>query len=271
VRKNINSLSSAEWTKLLAGLNRLKASGDYDAFTWRHMNAMMELTLRPGETNSQRNVAHRGPAFLPWHRKSLLEFEAALGMQLPYFAWDGLGRNWKSAPIWNRIGGNGDPRRGYALSSGPFAGWVSLIYAADGNYYLRDGLVRQFDPAGSMGSVSVSGRTYDVNPFSESSNPSNSFRQTLEDAHNNIHVLVGGDFSAGTSPNDPLFWFHHCNVDRIFYRWQQRNGFNNYAPVTGGPLGHNKNDILRHVISSSTTIASVLDPRPLGITYDTLG
>lgn len=27
----------------------------------------------------------------------------------------------------------------------------------------------------------------------------------------------------GTSPNDPVFFLHHCNVDRLWWQWQQNH------------------------------------------------
>lgn len=64
----------------------------------------------------------------------------------------------------------------------------------------------------------------------------------LESPHNDIHLSVGGfdvpeqgDFSPISGANgdmgenntaglDPIFFFHHCNVDRMFWLWQQQNG-----------------------------------------------
>ena len=34
--------------------------------------------------------------------------------------------------------------------------------------------------------------------------------------HNLVHRWVGGSMGPGTSPNDPVFFLHHCNVDRIW-------------------------------------------------------
>ncbi len=36
--------------------------------------------------------------------------------------------------------------------------------------------------------------------------------------HNGVHNRVGGDMSPPTSPNDPVFYLHHCDVDRIWQR-----------------------------------------------------
>ncbi len=37
--------------------------------------------------------------------------------------------------------------------------------------------------------------------------------------HNTTHVFVGGDMSDMISPRDPIFWLHHCNIDRLWAQW----------------------------------------------------
>jgi len=37
---------------------------------------------------------------------------------------------------------------------------------------------------------------------------------------NRVHVWVGGSMLPMSSPNDPIFMLHHCNVDRIWAKWQ---------------------------------------------------
>lgn len=64
----------------------------------------------------------------------------------------------------------------------------------------------------------------------------------LESPHNDIHLAVGGfdvpnegEFGQvpgangdmgenNTAALDPIFFFHHCNVDRVFWLWQKQNG-----------------------------------------------
>ncbi len=41
--------------------------------------------------------------------------------------------------------------------------------------------------------------------------------------HNNVHKFIGGWMSANESPNDPIFWMHHGNVDRIWHQFQRLN------------------------------------------------
>lgn len=64
--------------------------------------------------------------------------------------------------------------------------------------------------------------------------------------HNLIHGWVGGSFSSGavrprtrgtmvlpTSPNDPVFFLHHANVDRLWAVWQTAHSGKTYEPKTG--------------------------------------
>ncbi|KZS90384.1 Di-copper centre-containing protein [Sistotremastrum niveocremeum HHB9708] len=51
---------------------------------------------------------------------------------------------------------------------------------------------------------------------------------SIEGIHNNIHNWTGGDngghmSSPPVSSFDPIFWLHHCNVDRQFAIWQALN------------------------------------------------
>ena len=86
---------------------------------------------------------------------------------------------------------------------------------------------------------------YDNAPWDESSQ--DSFRNILEGfqgpgLHNIVHRWVGGSMLPGTSPNDPIFFLHHCNIDRIWAAWQVGKSTDDYQPQTGGPCGHNLND-----------------------------
>src|SRR5262245_10964986 len=64
----------------------------YDIFVIWHYRAMMTLT--PPGNGTQRNAAHSGPAFLPWHRYLLIVLEQQLqrvlgdiNFGLPYWSW----------------------------------------------------------------------------------------------------------------------------------------------------------------------------------------
>ena len=51
------------------------------------------------------------------------------------------------------------------------------------------------------------------------------------EVHNRAHLWVGGSMMPATSPNDPVFFLHHCNVDRLWAVWQFRHPGQNYPPI----------------------------------------
>ncbi|KAK6532574.1 hypothetical protein TWF281_006758 [Arthrobotrys megalospora] len=64
----------------------------------------------------------------------------------------------------------------------------------------------------------------------QSNPPAPNSYQSLESIHNEIHGITGGgghmswntvsSFGGDPSRLDPIFWLHHCNVDRLFAIWQ---------------------------------------------------
>jgi hypothetical protein len=116
-------------------------------------------------------------------------------------------------------------------------------------------------------------------------NTTGSFRNAAEgwlsdrgepEMHNRVHVWVGGSMQPGTSPNDPIFFLHHCNVDRLWALWQFRNPGQNYpaqVEMVGVPgfRPHGLDDPM----PPWTTGTEIITPRQMlnhtarGYTYDT--
>jgi tyrosinase len=82
--------------------------------------------------------------------------------------------------------------------------------------------------------------------------------------------IVLGTMSANTSLNDPVFWLHHVNIDRLWNVWMERHGAS-YLPETGGALGHNIDDHMwpYEGIGVEATPRLMLDSSVLGYRYDT--
>ena len=52
-----------------------------------------------------------------------------------------------------------------------------------------------------------------------------SFSDRLENFHDEVHGWVGGDMGdVTTAAFDPVFFAHHCMIDRVWYLWQVRHG-----------------------------------------------
>lgn len=304
IRKNIYMLTDTQLQDYKDAVNAIKADGTYDTFIERHHHSMMTATPWGAEAANPdtRNVAHRGPAFLPWHRYFCREFELALqakrpNVTLPYWDWAADAASLTNAALWNTnpaqriyIGGDGTGAGG-TVTTGPFAGWTALVENISGNLVARTGgILRElgvetfgnpdFPTQAQVTDVVNNFTVYDTSPWSRAS--TGSFRNRLEGwlnaaagdqaphLHNRIHVWVGGDMGPGTSPNDPVFYLHHCNVDRLWALWQYAHPAAAYLPASAGPTGHNLNDVMQHLTSVSATPANSLDyRRTLGFIYDT--
>lgn len=284
----------------------------YDQFVIWHYVAMNILTPQEPELNpNARNAAHRGSAFLPWHRFMLLLLEQHLQrvleddtFGLPYWDWaaDGDHQPVGEQPdlaLWKAtgMGGTGRP-----VEDGPFgfdrehpedsfrvfffedpvSGVLSVPLSARG---LVRRLGRPTSPLGlptsqQVTAVLASQTDYDV-PDWDARSPGG-IRNLLEgwirfsadsgsELHNRVHVWIGGDMGPGTSPNDPVFYLNHCNVDRIWEAWMAEHG-RTYVPDDSpdNPLGHRLNDLIISLVTRRTTTpAEMLDLTNI-YTYDEL-
>lgn len=275
IRKNQSSLTPSERAAFVAAVKTLKANGDYDVFVAQHRSAFLAGPNDP---------AHGGPAFLPWHREYLRRFELALqqidpSVSLPY--WDWTVDRTSTASIWNFdfMGGNGTGGS-RQVASGPFAfstGEWTLAVLDPGD--TRPFLTRAFGAMGSLPTLEGVNDAkdvvpYDSAPWNSASNMNTSFRNRLEGViHNPGHMWVGGSMMAMSSPNDPVFWLHHCNIDRLWAEWQSENATEDYLPPSGTPdvvAGHGLDDPMPPWDNEGTppTPRSVLDHHSLGYTYD---
>lgn len=227
----------------------------YDDFVWVHHQAMM---IGPNGQNGP-NWAHRGPAFGPWHRQLLKLFEAELrvaagdpNLCLPYWDWtkDRIAADPGFPFTADFLGGDGAANPNDKVTVGAFseaAGWI-LNCDEEGFGFLR----RRFGgdgpglptPANVKACIKPTPYSYDSSPWNLSSAQASSFRNVLEgwvgggQIHNAVHRWVDGSMQPGTSPNDPVFFLHHCNIDRLWAVWQQKHGLPRYLPDNTTPAAN---------------------------------
>ncbi len=80
---------------------------------------------------------------------------------------------------------------------------------------------------------------------------------------------VGGTMTLNTSLNDPVFWLHHANVDRLWSIWQRIHG-EGYAPRTSPLHGQGLNSPMWPWRQSGLFVSpkSVLNIPAMGYTYE---
>ena len=254
IRKNVKVLSKNEKRNFIDAIKALKSNtkdkrlGDnrYDDHVIWHAQTMMIGAGTDNNTNG-RNFAHRGPIFLPWHREFIRRFELDLqkevpGVALPYWDWaaDAALRSkadtpdtpaWKQSPIWQEdfMGGNGDPNNQNIVMDGPFKDWITQEVDDNGKFSLKGRLTRNFGV--DIPTLPTQTDVYNAFCLEFYDTPywdvfSKGFRNALEgwpngpQLHNRVHVWVGGTMEFMTSPNDPVFFLNHCNVDRLWAYWQ---------------------------------------------------
>ena len=99
-------------------------------------------------------------------------------------------------------------------------------------------------------------------------------KNTHNNLHNAVHLYIGGHMSdVPTASNDPVFFLHHANVDRMFEAWLQIRNFNGTSPAyglnDGGHPGHNFRDYLVPFFPLKTNEDMYKRASDLGFRYDT--
>lgn len=208
VRKDAEKLTTAERDALLIAIATLNDEAKGNLFqTYR--NVHMDGTLRE---------AHGFDGFLPWHRAYLLDLERELqnvnpDVALPYWRWDRpaprlFSENYMGAP---------EPASGFAKfsSANPLRLW---------SIDSRQGIERLpwFDVATSGAHNEIGQPTRADAVITGFTGTYGELRFPFElNPHGRAHVSFDGDIDdPPTAPRDPLFFLLHCNVDRLWAKWQ---------------------------------------------------
>ena len=237
-RKNFVDLTASELNRLGNALNELYSQGVIPTYANAHDAGWFDI--------------HRGPAFLPWHRWFLLQFEQQLRsidprITLPYWDWTSTSDSQDlEAEPWKSFFGGRDN------SGGKFDHWE----------YVRGEPMMDLPTLDSVIDELQAG-TYLA------------FRGMEFGTHVNAHMWVGETMMSTRSPADPLFYLHHCNIDRLWSIWQlNHSGVEQYT-IDNDP-GYPRYDatfvpinetMFGGVVGAGATPASMLDHRLFGYHY----
>lgn len=240
VRKSANALTVAERDRLVDAFGKLNArgAGRFTDFRTMHIRGTLD-------------ESHGNYGFLPWHRAYLLDLERELQalvpeVALPYWQFN------KPAPnvftreflgVANSVGrlefSNGHPFNDWGTDSG-----IGILRSPDFDTAQEPPDLKDEDATVGFGDGVFANFSY----FNEN----DLGRSGIElDPHGYAHTSFSGWIRRPpTAPKDPLFFLLHCNVDRLWAKWQwfyKRHADTDPKSFPQGNnfrIGHNLNDTM---------------------------
>lgn len=181
-----------------AAIKAMKALPATDPRSWTYQAAIHGTTMT--QTRTAWNTCEHGTYFFwSWHRMYLYWFERIVRQMSKNSKWALPYWNW-SSPSQRRL-------------PAPFRDPASELYTANRNPAMNNG-------TGSLPASDVNfAPAFSLTNFSTASS-------SLEAApHGAVHVDIGGWMgSVPTAAQDPIFFLHHCNIDRLWNLWLAQGG-----------------------------------------------
>lgn len=252
------------------GVAAMKERGPEDPTSWAYQAAMHGSHVQPALA-LWNQCKHESWYFVAWHRMYLYFFERIVRQAvveaggpkdwaLPYWNYGLGGENASIPPPFREPEENGSPNPLFVEQrrQGINEGWELPEEAiSDANALARPGFVGTTEFGGGAGL-----------PEHFWGEPG-----VLElTPHGIMHVMIGGPGGWMTDPDeaaqDPIFWLHHANIDRIWAVWNANGG----ADPTDSKWLEQEFEFFdagggKATLKCSATLDTVAD---LGYTYDVI-
>jgi len=212
-RKNVENLSNKELSLLRKDFTVFDTTGfhplvgTYNNYAWhgaRNIDGLAQVQL-----------------FLPWNRAFLQHFQITLlkfekSLPLPFWDWNTTKTGIPNAFTPKLIDKQINPLYEGQLPEIEKPKMKQMLK-------LKSTPEHTFRSPGELSSFP----RFDLTQLLQISDFSN-FSHALITFSSEVHVWVGGSMATTKyAAFDPIFWFHLCNVDRIWWLWQQENGIQN--------------------------------------------
>jgi tyrosinase len=226
-RPSVASLSPAQITSLRRGIQAMMSRPVTDPTSYRfqaNIHGTEDTPTNTQEMQSWNQCEHGSFYFFSWHRMYLYFFDRILraaaqdpNLVLPYWNWGDPAQRTLPLPFRQPADATNSlyiapPGRPTALD----AGTASLSSATvDDSGAFSD---VNFETGGMLGN-GFGGGTATPAQF-------NGATGDLEmQPHNVVHSALGGLMGiVDTAAQDPIFWLHHANIDRLWNHWIQQGG-----------------------------------------------
>jgi tyrosinase len=243
VRRNVEQANIPALSAAYAKMQSRSASDNRSWIYWAEYHGYNRYDCWHHGSQGSHQFAY--DLFLPWHRAYLLYFERVAlaedaNAMLPWWDWTSASSHQVGIPpsfAAAQVGGHANP-----LASGPVPAGV---HAKPPHTTRKPG-----PPSGLPTQATIAG-ILALSSFDD-------FTTQVQNQHDAVHGWTGGDMgNIASSAFDPIFWSHHCMIDRLWYLWQVKHG------VTNIPPGY----LNRTLAPWALTVKDVLDVRKLGYTY----
>lgn len=247
----------------------------------REMKALPDADMRSWGSLSRIHrdfCPHHNWYFLPWHRAYLVALES-IGSELlgepnfavPYWDWTAY-RQLPPQFVQESHQGAENPLFHPSRRMGPNDTLTTVLmpFGVDAEQIFGQGNV---DDIMSADSFQLFGSF--KSQSQDSIDPSwqrvrGSGAKLEREPHDYAHGAVGGDMGdPRVSPNDPIFYLHHCNIDRLWDVWNKQ-GNPNEAETNWRDFVFVENFPLADGSASTDVVVSDMEvPENLGYVYDT--
>lgn len=204
VRRDVGGLATSDpilnsYRTAIAAMRALPA---INPLSWDYQAAIHGTMATTNPQQAWNTCEHYTDFFWSWHRMYLYWFERIIRKM--------SGDNNWALPYWN-----------WTLTTertlpAPFRDTTSVLYTLNR------------DPAMNNGTGSLTSTQVDYTVGFSKTNFVTAYTQIESTPHDDVHVAVGGSSGWMSDPRqaaqDPIFWLHHSNIDRLWNLWLAQGG-----------------------------------------------
>lgn len=251
IRKHYTEMTNQERIAYKNVMTSLDNDGTREYYANLHNNPDQGDDDGNGPGSESWDQIHGILEFLSWHRQFIREFEWQIQSYADYL----------TIPYWDWTGESDPPGINSASIDGPL--WanneIATLQWTDnflGSFDFQFGLTRSLGVNGSMPTATEVDALYSLPNI-------NVFHENFEaPIHNPPHMWVGGQMGTPDSPRDPVFYFHHAMVDKIWQNWTEIPGHNSGFDDDNMPTWSGNVDDFPYINQNT-----LVDSRSLGIFY----
>ncbi len=241
IRKGFDEMTDYEITELVNAFYQLRQGPDlFNDLAQFHSDFFnFDNTADPTRLDLHFNLPDEPEReiFLAWHRRQMFEMEQAvqdINPEISLAFWDSSIYQSSTDQLWDQ----------------------GFLGSFDTNWSLN----RNFGEGGPLPTPTDVSNLMTMNDFFEFSN-----ELERRPVHRGAHVWTGGAMPTTLSPRDPVFYFHHSFVDKVWVEWEEIHGTS--AFMTTSMLRYDGTYVFDGQTYPSVDPNDITDSRVYGVFY----